>query len=61
MVQRPVTSYDVARKAQVSQSTVSRALRDDPRVVRKTRDRIRAIAAEMGYVPRVTAHAAGHP
>ncbi|MCX4978852.1 LacI family DNA-binding transcriptional regulator [Streptomyces sp. NBC_00620] len=55
MVQRPVTSYDVARKAQVSQSTVSRALRDDPRVVRETRDRIRAIAAEMGYVPLVTA------
>ncbi|MCX5561684.1 LacI family DNA-binding transcriptional regulator [Streptomyces sp. NBC_00038] len=55
MVQRPVTSYDVARRAQVSQSTVSRALRDDPRVARETRDRIRTIATEMGYVPLVTA------
>ncbi|WP_419957096.1 LacI family DNA-binding transcriptional regulator [Rhodococcus rhodochrous] len=39
----------------VSQSTVSRALRDDPRVVEKTRLRIRALAKEMGYVPHVTA------
>ena len=55
MGNRSVTSYDVARRAGVSQSTVSRALRDDPRVVEKTRLRIRALAKEMGYVPHVTA------
>ncbi|MEU5843042.1 LacI family DNA-binding transcriptional regulator [Rhodococcus sp. NPDC047139] len=55
MSNRSVTSYDVARRAGVSQSTVSRALRDDPRVVEDTRVRIRALAKEMGYVPHVTA------
>jgi LacI family transcriptional regulator, galactose operon repressor len=55
VVDRPVASHDVARQAQVSQSTVSRALRDDPRVAQATRDRTRAIAAQMGYVPHVTA------
>ncbi|KAA9157772.1 LacI family transcriptional regulator [Amycolatopsis acidicola] len=55
MPDRPVTSYDVAQRARVSQSTVSRALRGDPRVLAGTRDRIRGIAAEMGYAPHVTA------
>ncbi len=51
----PVTSYDVAKRAGVSQSTVSRALRGDVRVVVETRDRIREIASEMGYVPHIMA------
>ncbi|MDV2476181.1 LacI family DNA-binding transcriptional regulator [Rhodococcus zopfii] len=55
MGSRSVTSYDVARRAGVSQSTVSRALRNDPRVIEATRERIQALAAEMGYVPHVTA------
>jgi LacI family transcriptional regulator len=45
-----VTSHDVARRAGVSQSTVSRAFRND-RVSRSTRDRVLAAAAELGYVP----------
>lgn len=48
---RPVTSIDVARAAGVAQSTVSRALRDDPRIATATRSRIRQIADDMGYVP----------
>jgi len=52
---RTVTSYDVARRAGLSQSTVSRALRDDPRVTPQTRERIRELAREMGYVPHITA------
>lgn len=48
---RLLTSHDVARAAGVSQSTVSRALRDDPRVARETRDRIRDAATRLGYVP----------
>lgn len=55
MGNKSVTSYDVARRAGVSQSTVSRALRNDPRVIEETRDRLQALAREMGYVPHITA------
>ena len=44
------TSHDVARKARVSQSTVSRALRDDPRVNDATRARVALAAKRLGYV-----------
>ena len=40
---------DIARAAQVSHSTVSRALRDSPLVNPETRELIRKIAAEQGY------------
>lgn len=46
-----VTSRDVARAAGVSQPTVSRALRDDPRVAAQTRALVRRVADELGYVP----------
>jgi LacI family transcriptional regulator len=44
------TSHDVARKARVSQSTVSRALRGDPRVSDETRARVESAAKRLGYV-----------
>jgi LacI family transcriptional regulator len=47
---RPPTSHDVARRAGVSQPTVSRALRDDPSVSAETRRAVRAAADELGYV-----------
>lgn len=50
-----VTSHDVARVAGVSQSTVSRALRDDPRVTPSARSRVLAAAAQLHYVPNATA------
>jgi LacI family transcriptional regulator len=50
-----VTSHDVARVAGLSQSTVSRALRDDPRVAPATRERVRAAADSLGYVPNALA------
>ncbi|WP_309380230.1 LacI family DNA-binding transcriptional regulator [Cerasicoccus frondis] len=40
---------DVALKAGVNATTVSRALKNDPRVKKDTRDRILIIAQEMGY------------
>jgi LacI family transcriptional regulator len=46
-----VTSHDVARLSGVSQPTVSRALRGDPRVAEQTRQKVLAAAAELGYVP----------
>jgi LacI family transcriptional regulator len=46
-----VTSHDVARMAGLSQSTVSRALRGDPRVTGQTRERVLAAAASLGYTP----------
>jgi DNA-binding LacI/PurR family transcriptional regulator len=50
-----ISIKDIARKAGVSPSTVSRALRDHPRISRETKDRIRRLAAEMGYSPSAVA------
>jgi DNA-binding LacI/PurR family transcriptional regulator len=42
---------DIAERAGVSVMTVSKALRDLPDVAEGTRQRIQALAREMGYVP----------
>ena len=52
-----VTSHDVARLAGVSQPTVSRALRDSPKVSEETKRRVREAAAALGYVPSETGRA----
>lgn len=49
------TSRDIAREAGVSQSTVSRALRRDPRVTEQTQLLVQEVAQRLGYV---TNHAA---
>ncbi len=46
-----VTSHDVARAAGVSQSTVSRVLRNDRRVAASTRERVLSAASALHYVP----------
>lgn len=46
-----MTSHDVARLAGVSQPTVSRALRDDPRLSDETRRRVLEAATALQYVP----------
>lgn len=48
---RPVTTRDVAEKAGVAQSTVSRALSNNPQVSETERKRITAIAQKLGYRP----------
>src|SRR6266516_1784638 len=50
-----VSIYDIAKKAGVSPSTVSRALEDHPRIGATTRKRIQELAKEMGYVPSTVA------
>jgi LacI family transcriptional regulator len=49
MPNRPVTMSDVARRAGVHAATVSRALRDDPRITPTQRKKIRRLAEELGY------------
>src|SRR5689334_17849441 len=51
----PVTIHDVARRAQVSASTVSRALSASHLVRGTTRDRVLAAAKELGYQPNPAA------
>jgi DNA-binding LacI/PurR family transcriptional regulator len=46
-----VSIKDIARLADVSHSTVSRALGDSPLVSTETKARIRRLAQEMGYSP----------
>ena len=47
--ERPTTIYDVARAAGVAPSTVSRAFSRPGRVNAETAERIREVAAELGY------------
>lgn len=57
---RPVTMNDIATAAGVAQSTVSRILNDTPApipVSDETRERVRAIARELGYRPHPIARA----
>ena len=50
-----LTARDLAEICQVNVSTVSRALRDDPRITPATRERIQRAAREHGYSPNQSA------
>jgi len=54
---RPVTTHDVARRAGVSQATVSLVLSGNPRarVAAATRERVMEVAEELGYRPNILA------
>lgn len=54
-----VTISDIAEIAGVSPSTVSRALRDSPRLSQATKERIQRIARESNYVAKPTAKRQG--
>jgi len=45
----PCTMSDVARRAGVHPATVSRALRNDPRITPAQREKIQRVAAALGY------------
>jgi LacI family transcriptional regulator len=50
-----VTSKDIARRLKISQTTVSRALRGEPRVAAGTTARVLEAARQMNYTPNVAA------
>lgn len=50
-----VSIYDIAKRANLAPSTISRALQDHPRLRAETKARVRALAKEMGYVPSTVA------
>ncbi len=49
------TIHDIARKLNLSASTVSRALKDNPVISEPTRILVKRIAEEMGYRPNILA------
>lgn len=48
---RPITTKDIAKAAGVNQSTVSRALRNDPSISPPVRESIATLATKLGYRP----------
>jgi LacI family transcriptional regulator len=50
-----VTIKDIARMAQVSHTTVSRALNDSPLINSETKEKIKQLAQELGYTPNFSA------
>ena len=49
------TIHDIARKLNISASTVSRALNDNPVISKKTRKKVKETATTMGYRPNTLA------
>lgn len=56
MKKERTTLKNIAEKADVSISTVSRALRDDDRIAEATREHIRVVAQELGFTVRLRAN-----
>lgn len=54
---RPATLHDIARRAGVSLTTVTRALHGKPDISEETRNRVRGLARELGYQPNMLARA----
>ena len=51
------TINDIARIAGVSKKTVSRVINDSPSLSGETRDKVKAVIDELGYVPNPQARA----
>jgi DNA-binding LacI/PurR family transcriptional regulator len=54
---RPVSIFDVAKRAGVSHQTVSRVINDAPQVAAATRAKVKDAIAELGYRPNRSARA----
>src|ERR1700727_2957221 len=52
---RRASSWDIAREANVSQSTVSRVINNNPRISEATSKRVREAMARLGYAPNAAA------
>jgi DNA-binding LacI/PurR family transcriptional regulator len=52
---RKVTINDIAKELGIANSTVSRALRDEPTISVPVRQQVKRAAALMGYVPNIAA------
>lgn len=55
MKKADATIHDIARLLNISASTVSRGLKDNPLISAATREKIRKAAEDMGYRPNVVA------
>ena len=55
--QSPITMKDIARELHVSVATVSRALKDSPRISKEQRDRIQTYAREHNFYTNVIGEA----
>ena len=51
MSERRTSLADIARELNTTSATVSMALRNDPRISKRTRRRVHTAARKMGYVP----------
>ncbi len=54
-MEKRITIKDIARKLNLHHATVSRALRDDPRVTPETKSLVVSLAEELGYYPNLIA------
>ena len=52
---KDVTIYDIAKKLKLSTSTISRALKDHQSISKKTIQKVKDTANEMGYQPNILA------
>ena len=57
--QKPVTTEQIASRLGLNRSTVSRALRNDPRIAPGTRNRVSKLADALGYRPNPAMAAMG--
>lgn len=55
MTVKRTSIYDIAERLGVSVSTVSRALSDHPSISAALKERVRAVAAELNYIPNSVA------
>ncbi len=56
----PMTMKDIARELDISVATVSRALKDSPRISQKTRQMVQQYAREHNFTPNVLAESLRH-